>query len=468
MAIAIFRYRFLDLVPVARQAIVEQIPQGVIVTDASGQIVDANPAAQSLIGASKGGVIGRTLASAVGIASLRQALLEMVEENSGTAIQRDVRLDGIEDPRTFSISTSPLFQSEDRPLGQIILLQDISERVEAQHKLESLYLEAELERERLALTIEAASDGIVLLDAQGFVLASNPSAQQILKAESSGQFPPELQAVLEKATASAQMTQAEIDIEQQSFHIAAAPAAGTGLVFTMHDVTHFRQLAGLKDDFVRTVSHDLRTPLTSIRAYAQLAMFARTPEDTKQEALEHIEESARRMAELISDLLDLATLEAGMEGEAHSVQLEQAARTAIKDLEGAALNKGLSIESRLDELPPIVADERLITQVWRNLLDNAIKYTEKGAITLSIESSDDQVMGRVSDTGVGIAAADLPYIFDKFYRARSTLVHQVSGTGLGLALVKSIVGKYGGRVQVQSAIGQGSTFTFTLPLETEP
>jgi two-component system sensor histidine kinase ResE len=390
--------------------------------------------------------------------------MDLVNDNSMSPRQCDVELNGTDGQRTFSVSTTPLAHLDGNPLGQIILFQDISDRVADRHKLETLYEEAELERKRLALTIEASADGIVLLDAQGNVLASNPPAQLLLPARSSAEYPAEVQAVLAKAASSAQLIDAEVEIEGQSFHAAAAPVAGTGLVLTMHDVTHFRQLAGLKDDFVRTVSHDLRTPLTTIRAYAQLAMMSRTPDDTKMDALEQIEESARRMAQLISDLLDLASLEAGVANKAEPVSLVETARTAMLDLAASASSRGLTIDANLEDTPVVMANERLITLVWRNLLDNAIKYTPEGTITLSTEVTEAYVVGRVSDTGSGIAAKDLPYVFDKFYRANNDHGHAVSGTGLGLALVKSIVDQYDGRISVQSKPGDGTSFEFCLPL----
>jgi PAS domain S-box-containing protein len=460
IAIAIFRYRFLDIMPVAWQAIVEQIPEGVIVIDARGRIVDANPAAQAMLRADKEPIVGQPLAAAVHIPELRQALLEITQRGRDQPDERDVYLDGRDDRRVLSLSTAPLSHGVASPIGQIILLRDISERVAAQKELEALYQQAEVERERLALTISTASDAIALLDANGEILASNPSARLILQTEQSDQFLPALQAVLDQAQAAAEVTKAEIKIGEQSFHVAAAPVAGTGLVLTMHDVTHFKQLARLKDEFVSTVSHDLRTPLTSILGYAQIARLEAAPED----ALKRIETAAQRMSDLVKDLLDLATLEADIEHESVPVELDKLARVAIEDMEGAALAKGLAIQRDLNVHPPVKADPRLIAQMWRNLIDNAIKYTEKGTITIRVKAVGNQIVGQVADTGVGIAPADIPYVFDKFFRAKHPYMQEISGTGLGLSLVKSIVEKHGGQIWAESELGVGSTFTLTLPL----
>jgi two-component system phosphate regulon sensor histidine kinase PhoR len=276
-----------------------------------------------------------------------------------------------------------------------------------------------------------------------------------------------LQAVLAQAKGTGAVIKSEIDLGEQIYHVAAAPVAGTGLVFTMHDVTHFRQLARLKDDFVATVSHDLRSPLTSVLGYARLAQMKDATQQEQQEALQRIETSAQRMAELIKDLLDLAKLEAGMADKLVAVELDKLARAVIEELEGAALTKGLTVRYELNSHPLLEADPRLVTQMWRNLIDNAIKYTDKGTVTVRVRTADNYVLGQVADTGVGISPADLPYVFDKFYRAHSPETEEIVGTGLGLSLVKSIVEKHGGQIWVESELGIGSTFTFSLPLRTE-
>jgi len=464
MAVAIFRYRFLDIMPVARQAIVEQIPDGVIVIDANGRVVDANPAARALMGAEEGTLVGQPLEAVARIPKVRQTLLDIIQPGADWTRTRDVHLSG----RVLSISATELSHdaplSSTRAVGQIILVRDITERVAAQIKLEALYQQAEMERERLALTIGTASDAIVLLDAHSKILASNPAARLILQTEQREQFPPALQTVLDQAQKRNEVTKTEIDIGEQSFHVAAAPAAGAGLVLTMHDVTPFKQLARLKDEFVSTVSHDLRSPLTSILGYAQIAQLETISQQSKQRALERIEAAVLRMTDLISDLLDLASLEAGIKHETEPIALDKLARAAIEDLEGAALAKGLAIQSDLGAHPPIQANPQLLMQVWRNLIGNAIKYTKEGTITVRVKVVDDSVRGQVTDTGIGISPADIPYVFDKFYRAKRPYAQGVSGTGLGLALVKSIVESYGGRVRVESEPKVGSTFTFTLPL----
>ena len=463
VAVAIFRYRFLDIMPVARQAIVEQVPDGVIVADVHGRVVDANPAALAMLGAHDS-ITGRLLDESTHIPHLRQALALIARSDEESAERHDVSLDTDDGERVYSLTTTPLHRG-DTPIGHIILLRDITERITTQRTLEALYHQAELERAKLELTISTASDAIALLNIEGKVLASNPSAQSILRARDSRDFPPGLQEFLQQAEGADRVSKTEIEVGGQSLHVTAAPVTGIGLVLTMHDVTHFKQLARMKDDFVATVSHDLRTPLAAILGNVEIAQEEGMPMEERREALKRAERIVYRMSALINDLLDLAKLEAGIPLRLAEVEMSQLVREATEDLEDIAAAKGLSIAYELSELSPVKVDRRLITQVWRNLIDNAIKYTQEGTIVVRVkaEGNQDQMVGQVIDTGIGISPVDLPYVFDKFFRADHPKMLDIGGTGLGLALVRSIVEKHDGQIWVDSKPSMGSTFTFTLP-----
>jgi PAS domain S-box-containing protein len=464
-AIAIFRYRFLDIRPVARQAIIEQMPEGVVVTDVKGRVVDVNSAARAMLDAASDAIVGQPLTKATHIPELNEALLTLAQSQG--ADRRDVSFDAAGGERVLSLEATPLLHRATNPMGQIILLRDITERVAAQREREALYRQTELERERLSLTIKTATDAIVLLDTEGQALAINPPAWQILKARQSDQFPPSVREFLDQIETSTDVTKAEIDIGDQNFHIAAAPIAGTGWVLTMHDVTHFKRLAHLKDEFVATVSHDLRSPLNAILGNVEIAQETGFTQAEQRDALKRVRRIVYHMVDLTNDLLDLAKLEMGTPLRKASVELDKLARQTADDLARMASGKGLAIRHDLKRHPPIDADPQLIMRVWHNLIDNAIKYTDEGTITVRVEALDNRVMGQVVDTGVGIPPVDLPYVFDKFFRANHPKVRETSGTGLGLALVKSIVEKHQGQVWAASELGAGSTFTFTLPLETE-
>jgi PAS domain S-box-containing protein len=450
--------------PFARQAIVEQMPDGVIVIDTRWRVVDANPEARALLGPLRRTLVGQPLMDTIQDGNLRRVLGDLLYSEETASRKGDVTLSDAPAERVLSLHVRPLSQTGDGLIGHILLLRDITERVAVQQKLELLYQQADLERERLALTMRTASDAIVLLDAAGNVLASNPAARGLLGDRHVTQFPPAVRKLLGSLETADGTLKAEVEIEEQSFHVAAAPIAGTGIVLTMHDVTHFKDLARMKDEFVATVSHDLRTPLTAILGYAQLAQMDVVPLAERREMLQRIEQNVEHMATLINDLLSLAKLEAGVTQKAEPTELGVQAEEALDLLEDAARAKRLTIHRELGSHPPIQADPRLITQMWRNLIDNAIKYTEAGTITVQVQATEDQVIGRVIDTGVGIPPTAQPYIFDKFYRADHPATEDVSGTGLGLSLVKSIVERYGGQIWVESELGVGSTFTLSLPL----
>lgn len=463
IAIAIFRYRFLDIIPVARRAIVDQIPEGVIVIDANHRIVDVNPAARTMLVAGETEMIGQPLDAAVQDPQLEQALFQIIKPGGQPGHMQDVHLDG----RVLSLRTTPLLHEGDESVGQIILLEDITERIAAQQELETLYREAELQRERLALIISNASDAIVLFDAEAKILADNPAARKILPAGHGEPLPPALQKLLAQAQATSKTANAEISLGEQTFHVLIAPVPGTGLVLTMHDVTHFQKLAEMKDEFVKTVSHDMRAPLTSILGYAQIAQHGSASPEARQKAMQRIETSVWRMSKLINDMLDLAHLESDIELNLASVQLGRLARTASEDLEEEAQAKGLAFRYELYDHPPIQADPQRIIQVWRNLVENAVKYTSQGTITIRVETMQKQVLGQVVDTGIGIQPIDAPYVFDKFFRAENVPAEQRGGAGLGLSMAKLIVEKHGGRIWVESEVGAGSAFTFSLPLPPE-
>ena len=313
-------------------------------------------------------------------------------------------------------------------------------------------------------TLGLISEGVLTLDSQGRVVEVNRAAQNVLGTDNDDPLPPALNEILMEVMASGREQQAEVEIGQRFFQVTASPLYKAGLVMILSDVTHFRQLAEFKDEFVSTVSHNLRSPLTSILGYAQMAQMLAPPEAKELDPLERIEAAARRMSDLVNNLLDLAMLKTGLDYELEAIELNRLAVQAIHHHGESIQAKGLTIKQKLSDHPSVVGDPRLIALVWRNLLDNAIRYTEEGTITLRVFTDENRVWGQVQDTGVGIPPAEAPYIFDKFFRSQRPCASGVKGTGLGLALAKSIVERHGGQIWVESEQDAGSTFTFTLPL----
>ncbi|MBI2975713.1 MAG: hypothetical protein HYY33_02045, partial [Chloroflexi bacterium] len=242
------------------------------------------------------------------------------------------------------------------------------------------------------------------------------------------------------------------------------PIAGIGRAVVMQDITHLKQLDRIKSDFVTTVSHDLRSPLTAILGYVELLARVGPLNDQQTDFVRRVRYSVNAITSLITDLLDLGRVEAGFDTQKEAVNLSLVVRYAVEGLSNRAEAKKQKLATKLPPTPPPVYGNPIrLRQVASNLLDNAIKYTpEGGAIMVMVQETEDQEILMVQDSGVGIALADQPYIFDKFYRAKG-VPENVPGTGLGLSIVKSIVENHGGRIWVESKPGEGSLFTVVLP-----
>jgi signal transduction histidine kinase len=213
------------------------------------------------------------------------------------------------------------------------------------------------------------------------------------------------------------------------------------------------------------VAHELRTPLTTIRAYLEaLQDQVITPDSA---VIASIYEEAMLLSRLVTDLQDLALAEAGqLRLQRVPIALEDVITKAINALSLQAENKKISISANIaSDLPLVEADAQRIGQILRNLLSNAIKYTpERGEVRVSAQAMQKEVQVSVRDNGVGIAAKHLPSIFKHFYRADTSRTRETGGSGLGLAIVEQLVQAHGGRITVESSVGQGTCFIFTLPM----
>lgn len=250
----------------------------------------------------------------------------------------------------------------------------------------------------------------------------------------------------------------------------AAVRAGdtTGAVLVLHDITELRKLERVRRDFVANVSHELRTPLTAIQGFAE-TLLAGAIDDPQNRTrfLEIILEHSRRLARLTEDLLVLSKMDAErLELEIHAVRVSQLIESCLETAQHRAAEKDLRISVNMPKnLPDIAGDRRRLAEVLQNLLDNAIQYTLPGGqIMVSAETGAGEVILTVSDTGIGIPKADQPRIFERFYRVDVARSREAGGTGLGLAIAKHLVEVQGGRLWVDSEVGQGSQFHFSVPL----
>jgi len=242
----------------------------------------------------------------------------------------------------------------------------------------------------------------------------------------------------------------------------------SGAVIVLHDITDLRKLERIRRDFVANVSHEFKTPLTAIQGFAE-TLLAGAMDDPQNRIrfLQIILEHSRRLARLTDDLLELSKMDADrLDLELHRLSVSQFVQSCMETTQRSAQEKNLYVSVDLQgSLPDIAADRRRLAEVLQNLLDNAIQYTPSGGkIKVSAVSDGEEVTFTVSDTGIGIPKVDQPRIFERFYRVDVARSREVGGTGLGLSIAKHLVEAHGGRIWVDSEVGQGSHFHFTVPV----
>jgi signal transduction histidine kinase len=257
--------------------------------------------------------------------------------------------------------------------------------------------------------------------------------------------------------------------DERTLTASVSEVSGVGRVFVMHDITYLKELDDLKSELLATVSHDLKQPLTAIKGYVDLLTYQNLVVEEGQPYAERVLGAVSNMRRLIDDLLDLAHIESGMQLNLRPVDLRLLIAEATQGVEDAAQQKNITLSFDVPEgLPRVRADYGRAAQIVTNLVSNAVKYTPDGGHVV-VRVVPDKTLAAISvqDDGHGIGPADLPYIFDKFYRVRTGETEGIEGTGMGLAIVKSLVDAHGGDITVASELGEGSTFTVTLPVARE-
>ena len=242
----------------------------------------------------------------------------------------------------------------------------------------------------------------------------------------------------------------------------------SGAIIVLHDVTELRRLERIRQDFVANVSHEFKTPLTAIQGFAE-TLLSGALEDPRNNRrfLEIIRDHAARLARLTDDLLKLARIEAGkLEVQFHPVAVMDLAERCAETAQLKAGQKQISLEIEIaTDLPAVRGDANLLRDVLQNLVDNAIQYTPQGGrILVSAAVKEREVVITVADTGIGIPLSDQERIFERFYRVDAARSREAGGTGLGLSIARHIVEVHGGRLWVESEIGAGSKFSFSIPL----
>ncbi len=335
------------------------------------------------------------------------------------------------------------------------------------------------ERNKLSAVLDVMREGVIVVEANGEVALINEAAGELLdssisRAEGSRLVEVvrdhELQQLIARALATGEPVQGEVELLHRRRFLSAtavplSQGAQGGVLLTLHDLTSIRQAETTRKEFVSNVSHEMRSPLASVKAMVEtLEGGAIDDRDVAQDFLRRVHRDVNRMTAMVNDLLELSRLESG-QAELHPTALDAA--SVLEDaasqfrLQAAAMDVSL-VSDFPPELPIVRAEEEKLLQVLVNLLENALKFTPAGGtIRLWARDGGGRVEIGVSDTGTGIPREHLPHVFERFYKVDRA--RRDRGAGLGLAIVKHIVHAYGGEVGVSSEEGAGSTFTFTVP-----
>ncbi len=400
--------------------------------------------------------------------SLRAPILGL----AGAPIRNEGRFIGVlwlgyREPHTFS--------SEEAGLLSIIASQLAVSVANAR-----LFQQAEQERLRLGAVLEATPDAVLVTDRAGRILLANSAAEIVLRgpADACIGLPatewvdsPELLALLLDDTTEPRSLELKVEGGKVLFGTAMtvedpSDAQFYGRVCVLWDVSQFKKLDMLKSEFVATVSHDLRAPLTLMSGYTTMLPMVGALNDQQKEFIRKISLSVEQMTQLVDNLLDLGRIEAGIGLSLESVAPESLVADVVQVYQPQAAAKRISLSPEVaSQLRPIEADRTLLRQALANLVDNAVKYTQPGGkVVIRARQVGSRQLFTVEDTGVGIAPTDQARLFEKFYRARRKENLRERGSGLGLAIVKSIAEQHAGRVTVESQLGAGSVFIIDVPV----
>jgi two-component system phosphate regulon sensor histidine kinase PhoR len=341
-------------------------------------------------------------------------------------------------------------------------------------QLEESFSVLQESRVQLEALLNSMNDGVVAVSAELRVLWANHAMADlvhqpvrvgtpIIELVRHPDFLNTLQAALNSRRRESAIVPALLGLK--AFSVTAEPLPDGGVVSVLHDISEIERTEKTRRDFIANVSHELRTPLTSIRGYAETLLDSEEPVNgNTREFLQIIRRNAERMGRLTEDLLVLARVESGEE----KLDLQPYLPKRMLDESASALQenaRAAGVELAIDQAPdiPVMADAYAIQQVLANLISNALRYAQSGKkIVLGAKEQRSHVEFFVRDAGPGIPSEHLPRIFERFYRVDKARSRETGGTGLGLAIVKHIVLNHGGTVRVESAIGHGSTFFFTL------
>jgi signal transduction histidine kinase len=362
------------------------------------------------------------------------------------------------------IALSPIARRSSRRAASIA---EAAERMreEAARRL----TETEGDRSTRDAILASMEDGVLLFDQDGSVVYQNDRARQLLSGgldSARGLAQPALRNLAARVASGETPEPVEVIAGPipRTLLASARPISEGQILMVLRDVTQARMTDAVRRDFVANASHELKTPVASIRALAEtLAAAASSDPDEVPRFAAQLEREAIRLSRIVSDLLDLSRLEAE-EVSRGEVRLDRVVAEEMRRMERRAEEAGLALQSRLEEPVLVRLSVRDLSLLARNLLENAVQYTRRGGrIEVSVGTENGTAVLVVRDTGIGIPGREQARVFERFYRVDRARSRETGGTGLGLSIVKHIVENHGGTVRVQSELGLGSTFTVRLP-----
>ncbi|MCM3665336.1 ATP-binding protein [Mesobacillus subterraneus] len=340
------------------------------------------------------------------------------------------------------------------------------------------------EKEQLTSILSSMADGVITFNRDGTILITNPPAELFLRywyyeqglaSENTDAVPSEVMELFQLAVNTEKEQTGEVTAQGRTWVIIVSPLYNKrfirGAVAVVRDMTEERKLDKLREDFIANVSHELRTPISMMQGYSEAIVddIAQTDEE-KKEMAKIIYDESLRMGRLVNELLDLARMEAGhILLNLESIEIEPYLNRIIHKFHGLAKEKGIELSLKLDAEEQFFRfDPDRIEQVLTNLIDNAIRHVpDSASVVISGRTDERGLYFEVSDQGPGIPEEDLPFLFERFYKADKSRTRGVSGTGLGLAIAKNIIDAHRGNIAVKSKLGQGTTFSFFIPRNIE-
>lgn len=347
------------------------------------------------------------------------------------------------------------------------------------------------EKDYLQTILKGMMEGVLVVDGRGRILMLNDALRNLLSFSSdvADKMPlevirnAELEAAITSVVREGKNKVLELNVTVPGGRILEVNVVGIlpssnstgadgegvrGAIAVFHDITRLKELEIIRQDFVANVSHELRTPLTTIKGYAETLLEGALKEEVASQFVQVIKRHTDRLTKIVEDLLMLSKIESKeFQLKIEFISLPDFINDVIDFVKEAAEKKEISIsQSKITSSQAVGADRNYLEQIFINLLDNAIKYThEGGKVTISaIEKNKREIQFSIEDDGMGIPREDIPRIFERFYRVDKGRSQELGGTGLGLSIVKHLVQAHGGRVWVESQLGEGSTFYFTLPI----